>query len=205
MFKSRRHGVTQSTDISSSQDNPSFHYIGWPCGCWWQEPVSHFLQTCFYVSDVQMPSGLNWLPVITKPPPGRWEQKPWVGLRDTSSMILQVLWTWPQEAFWSPAIHPSFSHALPFLFPLPMCIFIPITWATHSFQNTFLCLMFPWALPSIKPGKLLLISQTPNHFSSSRKHSQTTPITCSSIVLQNSVHNSLISLRILIIILMAKH
>ena len=38
-----------------------------------------------------MPSGLNWLPVITKPPPGRWEQEPWIGIRDTSSMILQVL------------------------------------------------------------------------------------------------------------------
>ena len=68
MFKSRRHGETQSTDISSSQDNPSFHYIGWPCGCWWQEPVSHFLQTCFYGSDVQMPSGLDLLPVIPNPP-----------------------------------------------------------------------------------------------------------------------------------------
>lgn len=37
--------------------------------------LSHFLQTCFYGSDVQMPSGLNWLPVITKPSPGRWEQE----------------------------------------------------------------------------------------------------------------------------------
>ena len=53
--------------------------------------LSHFLQTCFYGSDVQMPSGLNWLPVITKPSPGRWEQEPWIGIRDTSSMILQVL------------------------------------------------------------------------------------------------------------------
>ena len=115
------------------------------------------------------------------------------------------VWAWPQEAFWSPVVHPSCSHALPFLFPLPMGIFIPITWAIHSSQNMFLCLMFPWALPSIKPGKLLLICQTPNHFSSSRKRSQTTPITCSSIVLQNRVHNSLVSLRILITILMAKH
>lgn len=167
--------------------------------------MSHFLQACFYGSDVQMPSGLNWLPVITKPPPGRWEQEPWIGIRDTSSMILQVLCLSLAAGGLLVSCHSSILLSRS---PLPLPSphgHLHSHYMSNSLFPEYISLPYvPLSSPSIKPGKLLLICQTPNHFSSSRKHSQTAPITCSSIALQNRVHNSLISLRILIIIT-AKH
>lgn len=145
--------------------------------------MSHFLQAGFYGNDVQMPSGLNWLPVITEPPPGGWEKEPWIENRglilndppgplfDRGILSSQ---SGPRRPFWSPAIHPfcSLWFSRSPCFPLSTGTFIPIPWVMYSYHNMFLCLMFPLAVPSVKQGKLLLVCQAPNHTSSCRKHPQ---------------------------------
>lgn len=191
-FRSERCGVTlldvhKIKTFPSPKITPEIHATSWPCCRWWQESVSHFLQEWFYGNDVQMPSGLNWLPVMIEPVLGGWEKEPRIGRQ---GLILNGPPGPPFDEGCSPhgltsrglsgllsLIHSALSRPHVLLFPLPTCTFIPITWATLSSQNMFLCLMVPLALPSAKQGKLLVICQAPNHTSSSRKHSQTTPVT----------------------------
>lgn len=130
------------------------------------------------------------VPVITEQSCGEWWKEPWTGLgiRRSLLMVSQVLClsTRPsvhsldQEVFSSSlSYHPSTLFSLAFtLSPHPTHSSFPIT-EQHTLPRIY---ALPLAVSSALHGKLLLICQAPHQTSSSRKRSQTTPVTVSHLL-----------------------
>lgn len=130
------------------------------------------------------------VPVTTEQSCEEQWKEPWTGLGIRGSLLTvsQVLClsTRPsvhsldQQVFSSSlSYHPSTLCSLAFtLPPNPIHSSFPIT-EQHTLPRIY---ALPLAVSSVLHGKLLLICQVPHQTSSSRKHSQTTPVTISHLL-----------------------